>query len=355
MIFLTGSPEQAAPSHRLLPFVFGAACTVVLIAGVRSVAGLVNPVIMAGALALMFQPLLQKLRGLIGGAAIAVVVLLVVVAGLLLTAFVGGSLRQFAVELPQYEQQLRDLTNSAVRALAERGFDAAAYLQTAFSDNAVASRILDLSGTVAGGIADLVITLFVFAFMLGGMAELERRASDKASDHSRLAAQFLTFSGTMRRYMSVRTVLGLAAALLNYVLLLALGVDYALLWGVLSFVLSYVPTVGFAISMVPPTLLALLEHGWRTALLVVVGYYVINTVLDNVVGPRVIGRQVNLSPLLSFLSVLFWTWLLGPTGAILCVPLTVLVRDLALAPAASPAQSEEPGMLEVRQLSTIGK
>jgi predicted PurR-regulated permease PerM len=75
--------------------------------------------------------------------------------------------------------------------------------------------------------------------------------------------------------------------------------------------------------------------------IVVIGYNVINTVLDSVIGPRVIGRQVNLSPLLSFLSVLLWTWLLGPTGAILSVALTVPVRDLALAENPAP---ERPGL-----------
>ncbi|HEX8829561.1 MAG TPA: AI-2E family transporter, partial [Longimicrobium sp.] len=111
---------------------------------------------------------------------------------------------------------------------------------------------------------------------------------------------------------------------------------HALLWGVLSFLLSFVPNIGFTLSVIPPLLLALLEGGWVRALIVFAGYQVINTVIDNIIGPRFVGRQMQISALLSFLSVIFWTWVLGPTGAILAVPLTVLVRDLAFGPADPP-------------------
>ena len=104
---------------------------------------------------------------------------------------------------------------------------------------------------------------------------------------------------------------------MNFVVLILLGIDYATLWAVLSFLLSFVPNIGFALSMIPPMLLGLLEHGWVTALIVFVAYELVNTVIDNVIGPRFIGRQAKISPLLSFLSVLFWAWLLGPIGAIL--------------------------------------
>ena len=323
------------PWRRILLFVFGAACTVVVLAGVRAVAGLLNPVLMAGFLALLLQPLLNRLRHL-RGAAVAIVVLVVILGGLALLGFVGASLRQLALELPRYEDQLRGLMTSVTRQLAERGINAAAYVESALTGPAVGRVLLNVSGSVAGGFGDAVVTLFIFAFMLGGMWELERRASRQALDHSPLAERFLAFSHTLRAYIGVRSVLGLAAAVLNYLLLLVLGVDHALLWGVLSFILSFVPNIGFLLSLLPPMLLALLGGGWVSALMVFVGYQVINTTLDNVIGPRLIGRQMKISPLLSFLSVIFWTWLLGPTGAILAVPLTVLIQDLAFGPAQPP-------------------
>jgi AI-2 transport protein TqsA len=306
-----------------------------VLAGVRAVADLLNPLLLAGFLALLLQPLLNKLRPL-GGAAVAVIVLVVLLGGLALVGFIGVSLRQLALELPRYQNELRGLLASITRQLADRGINAAAYIESALTGPTVGRTVLRISGTVASGFGNMVLTLFLFAFVLGGMWELERRAKREALDHSPAAERFMGFSTTIRNYMGVRAVLGLAAAVLNYVLLLVVGVDHALLWGVLSFLLSFVPNIGFLLSLVPPLLLTLLSKGWPSALIVLLGYVVINSVLDNVIGPRLVARQMKISPLLSFLSVLFWAWLLGPTGAILAVPLTVLIQQLAFGPGERP-------------------
>jgi predicted PurR-regulated permease PerM len=314
----------------LIPWLVGGAAVVVLTAGLRAAAGVLNPILMAGFLALLLQPLVRRLNrlGVAGGGAVALVVFALILFGLALAGFVGISLRQVAVEIPAYSAQLKELSASVTRMLEARGIDAAAYVESALTGPQLGRAALNATGAVASTFGNMVLTLFIFAFMLGGLWEMERRASKRARDHSPLAARFMSFSDTLRGYMGVRAVLGLAAAVLDYLVLLVLGVEHALLWGVLSFLLSFVPNIGFTLSMIPPMLLALLEHGWVSAVIVFVAYQVINTVIDNVIGPRFVGKQMNISALVSFLSVLFWAWLLGPTGAILAVPLTVLVREL---------------------------
>jgi AI-2 transport protein TqsA len=325
------------PPRRVLEFLLGGACAVLIIAGMRAASGILNPMLMAGFLALLLQPLTKKLRrwGVAGGAAVALVVLSVVLAGVVMVAFVGVSLRQIALQFPVYRAQLEGILSGLSRWLAGYGIDAGAYVEAAFRGPEVGRTVLSLSGAVAGAMGNLLLTLIIFAFMLGGMWEMERRANKRARDHSPLAAQFLDFSDTIRGYMGVRAVLGLVAAVLDYLLLLSLGVDYALLWGVLSFILSFVPNIGFALSMAGPLVLSLAEGGWKEALVVFVAYQLINNVIDNVIGPRFVGRQMQISALLSFLSVIFWAWVLGPTGAILSVPLTVFIRDL-VAPDENP-------------------
>jgi predicted PurR-regulated permease PerM len=321
---------------------FAGACTVLVVAGARAAADLLDPVLMASFLALLLQPVLTKLRHL-RGAAVPVIVLVVVLGGLVLVGFVGASLRQVALEAPQYQSQLQGLITSITQQLAERGINAAAYIQSALTGPTVGRTIFAISRAVAGGFGSLVLTLFLFAFILGGMSEVERRANKEALDHSPVAERSLEFSTTIRGYIGVRTVLGLAAGLLDYLLLLGVGVEHALLWGVLSFLFSFVPNVGFLLSVVPPVLLALVGKGWVGAAAVLAGYILINVVMDNVIAPRVIARQLSISPLLTFLSVIFWTWLLGPTGAVLAVPLTVLTQQLAFRPAERPdVASPEP-------------
>jgi AI-2 transport protein TqsA len=317
---------------------------VLIIGGLRAAAGILNPMLMAGFLALLLQPITRKLRrwGMAGGAAVALVVLSVVLAGITMVAFVGVSLRQIVLQFPTYRTQLEGMLGQLSGWLEGYGIDAMAYVQAALRGPEVGRTVLGLSGAVASAMGNLLLTLLIFAFMLGGMWQLERRANKRARDHSPLAARFLDFSDTIRGYMGVRAVLGLVAAILDYLLLVALGVDYALLWGVLSFVLSFVPNIGFTLSLAPPVLLSLMESGWKEALVVFVAYQVINNVIDNMIGPRFVGRQMQISALLSFLSVIFWAWVLGPTGAILAVPLTVLIRDLMTEPEESPPDLGAP-------------
>jgi AI-2 transport protein TqsA len=328
----------AANRPPILHILIGGACAVILLAGARAVADLLNPVLFAGFLALLLQPVLDRLRRY-GGAAVFILVLAVLITGLALVGFVAITVRQVALEIPTYEAQFDSLIESIKRQFEARNINAASYIDAALRGPEVRAFILGASSAIAGAFGSAVLTLFIFAFMLGGMSEMERRASTEAQDHSPLAATFLGYSARIRGYMGVRAVLGMAAAILEYIVLVILGIEYALLWAVFSFLLSFVPNIGFFLSMIPPILLGLLEHGWVTALIVFAAYQLINTLVDNVVGPRFIGRQMKVSPLLSFLSVLFWAWVLGPIGAILSVPLTVLIRDLTVGPAEEGAVS----------------
>ena len=134
------------------------------------------------------------------------------------------------------------------------------------------------------------------------------------------------FATGTRRFLVVTTVFGLLTAVVDTVALVALGVPLAVLWGLLAFITNYIPYVGFVIGIVPPAVLALLEGGWPRFLLVVVVYVVVNFVLCSLVQPRYIGDAVGLSLTVVFLSLGFWAWMLGPLGAVLAVPLTLLVK-----------------------------
>jgi predicted PurR-regulated permease PerM len=109
-----------------------------------------------------------------------------------------------------------------------------------------------------------------------------------------------------------------------------MGVDFPILWGMVGFLMNYIPNVGIFISIIPPTLVALLEFGWQAALVVVIGFEVTNIVVENIVKPRVMGEELNISPLFIFLSLVLWGFVLGPIGTILAVPLTLIATKLLL-------------------------
>jgi predicted PurR-regulated permease PerM len=136
------------------------------------------------------------------------------------------------------------------------------------------------------------------------------------------------FGKGLRDYVVINTVFGLVAGGLNTVLLLALGVDFAILWGVASFALSFLPNIGFLMALVPPALLALIQFGFGRAAAVVAGFVAINFIVDNVIKPRFVGESLDLSPVVVLLSLIFWGWMLGVSGALLAVPLTMSARFL---------------------------
>ncbi len=123
-------------------------------------------------------------------------------------------------------------------------------------------------------------------------------------------------------------MLGAVVAVIETILLLILGVPNAILWGLLSFFFSFIPYVGFILALIPPALLALLVNGWTSALIVIVGYVIINTASDNFVKPKVMGASTDLSPLAVFVSLIVFGWALGPLGGLLAVPMLLIVKGL---------------------------
>ena len=134
------------------------------------------------------------------------------------------------------------------------------------------------------------------------------------------------FADKIRLYMGIKTLMSLATGVLVSLWLWFLDIDYPLLWGMMAFLLNYVPNVGSIIAAAPAVLLALVQFDITIAILVIAGYVVINIVIGNAIEPRFLGKGLNLSPLVVFLSLVFWGWVLGPVGMVLSVPLTILVK-----------------------------
>ncbi|NNC11086.1 AI-2E family transporter [Planctomonas sp. JC2975] len=190
--------------------------------------------------------------------------------------------------------------------------------------------------SAAGAIAHAVFSaalafFFVLAyiiFMAGDGSRIEELRDEFGDWHGALLDALGRWAHGVRAYFVVNSIFGAIVALLDGVVLWALHVPGVPIWIVLAFVTNYVPNIGFVIGMIPPTVLALVTGGWPQALAVVVAYCVINVVLQELVQPRFVSSTVSLGLTLTFFSVLFWTVVLGPVGAILAIPMTLLTRTL---------------------------
>jgi predicted PurR-regulated permease PerM len=311
-----------------------AAAMVLVGAGIRETAPLVNLLLLSLLVTMSTEPAYLWLRrhGLGHGVTVLITMTALVIGLAGLIAVLGVGIASLRDRLPFYQERLGGMIDTLTSAVRARGIEIPA---DGFSGLISAERIIGLLqglvGALGSALSDTFIVLLVVTFLV-----LDRQRIDawlKASAGGGAVRQrWVNFGMDVRTYLSITGGLGIVAGALNYVVFLAIGVDGAAIWAVLSFLLSFVPNVGFLLALAAPALLTLLAKGIVAAAGVVIGMFVINTVVDNVIKPHFMQRGLDLPGSLTILSLLVWSWLLGPLGALLGVPLTVVARRLLLEP-----------------------
>ena len=189
---------------------------------------------------------------------------------------------------------------------------------------------MGLAATLLSGMgavfANTFLILLTVVFILLEVSSFPVKLRVAFGDPATLFPQFSRFSESVIRYLAIKTAASLATGAAAFLWLWVLGVDFPLLWGLLAFLLNFVPNIGSAIAAVPPVLLALIQFGVPRSILVAGGFLLLNFVVGNIVEPRFLGRGLGLSTLVVFLSLVFWGWLWGAVGMLLSVPLTMTLK-----------------------------
>jgi predicted PurR-regulated permease PerM len=321
---------EAQSDNGLRALVMGAAF-VVVVAGVQAAAGIVVPILIAGFLAVLsVSPIkyLQK-RGLGETVAAVVVFLGVLIVLSLLSVFVGASLRDFDENLPVYQRHLRDSLDWLLTWIAGQGLSLnLATLRESVDPGAVVDLAGSLAAATSSVLSNTLFILLTVAFILAEVAGLPRKLRVALDDPDADLEDYGQIVQSIQDYLAIKTKVSLGTGLLVFGLTAAFGVDYPLLWGLVAFMLNFVPTIGSIIAAIPAVLLAFVQFGPERAVGVLVGYLVINVLIGSVLEPRLMGRRLGLSPLVVFLSLVFWGWILGPAGMLLSVPLTMVLKIL---------------------------
>lgn len=303
----------------------------IAVLAMHELAALIVPVVFGLLLALVAAPLVGSFerRGLSHRLALVATVLVVLAVVVISIAIVAYSIAQFVGQLPQYQTQLQDDLDRARQAFVDAGLAVTPDAVTSVvSPGALAQFIRPIASALSSVIVSVSIVFLTMIYAIVGGAGLRRRAERGfGSDHALLAG-VETFGRDLRRYLIVRAELGIFAGVLVLIMLVVLGVPFPLLWAFLTFAASFIPNVGFLIALIPPTVLAFLEGGFWPAAIVVIGFTLINLAQDNLLQPVILGSELNLSPLVVFVAVIAWAWILGAAGALLAVPLTVGVVAL---------------------------
>jgi predicted PurR-regulated permease PerM len=312
------------------PLLAGASI-VIIVAGLRAAAPIVSLVLLAMLLASAVAPVVlwQLRRGWSKQRAIVLTILGVVLASLLMGTMVGVAAGRLSQNLPTYEARLVEVRDSLTGFLAARGVEVPDWktLQT-FSPTRLVGYAAAFLGVIASAFGNAILVLLLVLFIIIGGADLRLKYDQGLVPRESWLGRFFGSGLDVRKYVAITAWTGFLGAIANFILLLILGVDAPALWAGLSFFLNFIPNFGFIFSVIPPALLALLEFGIIRAVIVLVGFIVINAVVENVLKPRFIGQELELSLLEVFLSLVFWSWVLGAIGAILAVPLTIVIKKM---------------------------
>ena len=275
-----------------------AASVILIVGGVRAAAPIVNLLLLAVLLTTSIAPVVlwQLRRGWSKQRAILLTVLGVVLGGVLTAFLVGVSGARLARKLPAYERRLAEVHDSLAGSLSARGIDLPdPRTIDALSPQRLVGYAASVLGALGSAFSDAILVLLLVVFMLVEGAENRFKFDKGLLSPDSWWAQFYGSGADVRKYVSITAFTGFLGAIANLVLLLVLGVDAAALWAFLSFLLNFIPNFGFILSVIPPALLALLEFGTGRAMIVVVGFILINAVVENVLKPRFIGQELELS------------------------------------------------------------
>ncbi len=304
---------------------------IVVLAGMHAAQSIIGPILIALIITIAWSPGSEYLRkkGWHPSVAALMGIVLGVVVIALFVALVWSSLLQLQDNLPGYQPRIAALQAMARRKLADMPFDTSrVFSGEVFSPGAIVGYALQVVQQFTKTVGNVFLLVLLMAFMMLEAVRYPQKLEDALSASPEAVERFAAFGDSIRSYVVLNAIFGLIAAVLDTILLLSLGVDFAILWGVLSFLLSFLPNIGFIIALTPPTLLALIQFGFGRAAAVLAGYIVINTLMDNIVKPRFVGSRLDLAALTVVLSLLFWGWLLGAMGALAAVPLSIGTRFL---------------------------
>lgn len=321
--------QDLTNSNKTLQVLLILASFTIIVAGMKAAESIIVPFLLAVFISIVASPpffWLQK-KSIPKAIALLLVILVFLLFISLIALLIGTSINDFTLKLPIYQQKLQSQTQSVVAWLIEKKFIEPDFqLSNVFNPGSVLRIIGDalnqVSGLFANGFLILLTILFIMLEITSIPVKLKKVFSNPEESILRIQSVFQNIN----KYIAIKTWISLGTGILVYILLLIIGVDYPLLWGVLAFALNFIPTIGSIIALIPPVLLTIIQLGFVEALIILIGYLIINTIMGNILEPKFMGKGLGLSTLVVFLSLIFWGWILGPIGMLLSVPLTITIK-----------------------------
>jgi AI-2 transport protein TqsA len=305
---------------------------VLVIAGLRSATSIVAPAFFALVITVAVHPIrgVVARRGWPGWSGVVAGALTAYAVVIGLGAAVVYSIAKFATLIPQYTDDFNDLVKSASAKLKDLGISQSTIenIEKSFDPSKLLGVVTDVLQSLASAASNLTVVILLLLFLAMDASNFPQKLSSSREGRPAAVSALQSFAHGTRQYLIVSTVFGFIVAVLDSAFLAFTPVPDPVLWGLLAFITNYIPNVGFIIGLVPPAALGLLIGGPGLMLLIIVVYIVLNFIIQSVIQPKFVGDAVGLSVSLTFLSLVFWVFVLGPAGAFLAVPLSLLAKAL---------------------------
>ena len=322
---MEGNSRRTTASKIMLVF----AAFIIIVAGMRASTTILVPFLLAAFIAIISTPpmfWLQR-KGIHKWLSLLIIIFGIVLIGCLVFVLVGSSLQAFTRELPVYEDKLKELTMTIVTRLKTIGLDTTELnLMELFNPGAAMKLVATGLNSFRKVLTNGFLILMTVIFMLIEASSLPLKLRTIFGDTEDALINFEKFINDVKQYMAIKTLISLATGIFIAMWLAVIGVDFPLLWGLLAFLLNYVPNIGSIIAAIPAVLLTIVQLGPTHAVAAATGFLLVNLVMGNFIEPRFMGRSLGLSTLVVFLSLIFWGWVLGPVGMLLSVPLTMTAK-----------------------------
>ena len=305
------------------------AAFVVIVAGMKAAASLLVPFLLALFIAILVASPYNWLqyKGLPAVLALLLVMSVFVTLVFLIGALVGTSVQDFSGTFPHYQVQLQAKTAELVTWLGNRGLHISGELISSYMDPAKAMKMAaNVLSSMGGLLTNSFLILITVIFIMLEAASFPDKWRVASANAEESLTRFSAATRNINQYMGIKTLTSLATGIAVIIWLGIVGVDYPVLWGLLAFLLNFIPSIGSIIAAVPPVILALIQLGVGSALATAAGFLVVNIIIGTFLEPRVMGKGLGLSTLVVFLSLVFWGWVLGPVGMLLSVPLTIAIK-----------------------------
>ncbi|HCC43039.1 MAG TPA: hypothetical protein DEQ32_01495 [Gammaproteobacteria bacterium] len=296
---------------------FMIAAIAIVLGAMRVASGVLVPGLLALFIAIVCTEPMYWLteKGLPRWLAILLVVIVLLGVSSTIPLVVSGSIVQFNQQLPIYQERLDELMFQSSGWLQQFGYTAES-LQTIFDPSALLGYVQLVLGALGGILSSYLLIMLLVIFIL---VDVPRSLAAGASTSGQIIR-------TVQHYFAIKTFTSLLTGVIISVWCILMDVQYPFLWGFIAFLLNFIPTIGSVIAAIPAVLLALMFNGAVSALVVMLGYVIINFGISNGLEPRIMGQQLGIRFVWIFVSLVAWGWILGPVGMLLAVPLTMTFR-----------------------------